>query len=94
MATYILLSRLTDEGCTTLVNKPERIEEVNRDVEAMGGKVLMQFVLLGPYDFLNVVEAPNNETIAKISTHLAARGTVRIQTFPAVDVKSFVQSLK
>ncbi len=94
MATYVLLSRLTDEGCATLTKNPDRIKEVNKDVEAMGGKVVAQYVVLGPYDFINVVEAPDNSTIAKISVQLASRGTVRIQTFPAIDVDTFIESLK
>ena len=94
MATYILISRLTDEGCATLTKNPDRIKEVNADVEAMGGKVVAQYVVLGPYDFINVVEAPDNATIGKISVQLASRGTVRIETLPAVDIDEFIASLK
>ncbi len=94
MPVYILLTRLTDEGCATLTKNPERIKEVNRDVEAMGGKILAQYALLGPYDFLNVIEAADNEAIAKVSISLASRGTVRIQTFPAIEVDAFIENLK
>ncbi len=94
MAVYILLSRLTDEGCATLTKNPERIKEVNKDVEAMGGKIIAQYAVLGPYDFVNIVEAPNNETIARISVQLASRGTVRITTLPAIAVDDFIESLK
>lgn len=91
---YILLSRLTDEGCATLTKNPDRIKEVNKDVEAMGGKVVAQYAVLGPYDFVNIVEAPNNETITRISVQLASRGTVRITTLPAIGVDEFIHSLK
>ncbi len=94
MATYILISRLTDEGCATLTKNPDRIKEVNKDVEAMGGKVLSQYVVMGQYDFINIVEAPNNETIARISVQLSSRGTVRIMTLPAIEVDSFIENLK
>lgn len=94
MATYILLSRLTDEGCATLTKNPDRIKEVNKDVEAMGAKVIAQYVLLGQYDFLNIVEAPNNETMGKISVQLASRGTVRIMTLPAIEIDTFIENLK
>jgi uncharacterized protein with GYD domain len=94
MAVYILLSRLTDEGCATLTKNPDRIKEVNKDVEAMGGKVVAQYAVLGPYDFVNIVEAPNNETITRISVQLASRGTVRITTLPAIGVDEFIRSLK
>ncbi|MEJ5185652.1 MAG: GYD domain-containing protein [Candidatus Geothermincolales bacterium] len=94
MAIYILLSRLTDEGCATLTKNPDRIKEVNKDVEAMGGKIIAQYAVLGPYDFVNVVEAPNNETITRISVQLASRGTVRITTLPAIAVDDFIEGLK
>lgn len=94
MATYILLSRLTDEGCETITKRPERIKEVNEEVEEMGGKVISQYVIFGEYDFLSVVEAPGNETIAKISVSLSSRGTIRIITMPAMDVDSFIKAFK
>ena len=94
MPTYVMLTSLTDSGCETLTKNPERIKEVNKDVEDMGGRVIAQYALLGCYDFLNIVEAADNETIGKISVKLASRGTVRIQTYPAIDVDAFVKSLQ
>jgi len=94
MATYILLTRLTDEGCATLTKNPDRINEVNKDVEAMGAKLVAQYVVLGQYDFVNIVDAPNNETMAKISVQLASRGTVRIMTLPAIGIDTFIENLK
>jgi uncharacterized protein with GYD domain len=94
MATYILLTRLTDEGCATLTKNPDRINEVNKDVEAMGAKLVAQYVVLGQYDFVNIVDAPNNETMAKISVQLASRGTMRIMTLPAIGVDTFIENLK
>jgi len=84
METYIMLSKLTDQGRKTLKENPNRIKEVNKEVEGMGGKVVAQYAVLGPYDFVNVVEAPDNKTIAKISVELGARGTVEIITLPVV----------
>ena len=89
MATYILLSTLTDEGRKTVKDKPSRIQEVNKEIEAMGAKVVGQWAVLGPYDFVNVVEAPNNETVARISVELGARGTIQIMTLPAIPVEEF-----
>jgi len=86
METYILLTKLTDQGRKTLKEKPSRIKEVNKEVEKMGGKVLAQYAVLGPYDFVNVVEAPDNKTIAKISVELGARGTIEIMTLPVVSL--------
>ena len=94
MPAYILLTRLTDEGCATLTKNPERLKEVNKDVEAMGGKIICQYAILGAYDFVNVVEAADNEAIAKISINLASRGTVRIQSFPAIEVDAFIENLR
>jgi len=83
--TYILLTKLTDEGRKTLKQNPNRIKEVNKEVEGMGGKVVDQFAVLGPYDYVNVVQAPDNKTIAKISMELGSRGTMEIMSLPAVN---------
>ena len=89
MPTYILLSTLTDEGARTIKDRPTRIQEVNKEIEAMGAKVTGQYAVLGMYDFVNVVEAPDNETIAKVSVELGSRGTVRIMTLPAMPIDEF-----
>ncbi len=94
MPTYILLSTLTDEGRRTVKERPERIQEVNREIEAMGAKVLSQYVVLGPYDFCNVVEAPDNKTIAKVSMELGARGTVQIMSMAAIPINEFIAGMK
>lgn len=94
MATYILLSTLTDEGRRTLKERPERLQEVNREIEAMGGRVVQQFAVLGGYDFVNILEAPDNETVARISVELGSRGTVTLTSLPAIAVDRFTQMLK
>src|SRR2546425_361986 len=83
MPTYILLSKLTEAGRKTVKKKPARTKEVNKEIEAMGGKVLAQYAVLGPYDYVSVVEARDNETIARISIELGSRGTVEIMTLAA-----------
>ncbi len=88
MPAYIMLSTLTEEGRKTVKERPQRIREVNKEIEAMGAKVIAQYAVLGPYDFVNIVEAPNNETIARISLALGARGTVRIMTLPTVSLEA------
>ncbi|HAM33331.1 MAG TPA: GYD domain superfamily [Deltaproteobacteria bacterium] len=94
MALYILLSTLTDDGRKTVKSKPERIKEVNKEIEGMGAKVLGQYAVLGMYDFINIVEAPGNETMAKISVALGARGTVQMMTLPAIAIDDFIKTLK
>jgi uncharacterized protein with GYD domain len=94
MPNYVILSNLTDEGRRTIKQKPERIVEVNREIEAMGVKVLKQYALLGSYDFLNIVEAPDNETVMKMSVEIGARGSVQMTTFPAVPVEDFIKKIK
>ncbi len=94
MATYIMLSSLTDEGAKTIRKKPERIKEVNRELEKWGVKVVSQFATLGPYDFVNVVEAPDNATVARVSAELASRGSIKITTLAAIPIDDFIQSLK
>jgi len=94
MPYYILLSSLTDEGWKTVREKPERIKEVNKELQAFGVRVIEQYAVLGPYDFVNIVEAPNNETIAKVSIELGSRGTIKIVSMAAIPVDDFIASLK
>jgi uncharacterized protein with GYD domain len=94
VATYIMLSTLTDEGRKTLKERPERLGEVNKEVETMGGRVTAQYAILGGYDFVNVIEAPSNEVIARISVELGSRGTLQITTYPALSVNSFTEILQ
>lgn len=91
---YILLSTLTPEGTKTVKDRPERIKEVNREIETLGAKILYQFAVLGPYDFVNILEAPDNETVYQISTELSARGTVKILSMPAIKVDDLIDGLK
>ncbi len=94
MPYYVILSNLTDEGRRTIKQKPERIIEVNKEIEAMGVKIQKQYALLGSYDFLNIVEAPNNETVMKMSVEIGARGSVQMTTLPALPVEEFIKKIK
>ncbi|HUS83433.1 MAG TPA: GYD domain-containing protein [Dehalococcoidia bacterium] len=93
MALYVILSNLTDHGRKTIKSRPERIREVNDEIEAMGGKVLAQYATLGPYDFVNVIEAANNEVIVRISVELGSRGTLQLMTLPAIKADEFVSRI-
>jgi uncharacterized protein with GYD domain len=93
MPTYILLTTLTAQGVQTLRSNPERLREVNRDVEELGAKVLYQWATLGPFDFVNVVEAPDDQTIARVSVALGARGSAKLQTMAALDIDEFLNAL-
>jgi len=88
------MSTLTDEGWKTVKEKPERIKEVNREIEKYGVKVLYQYATLGPYDFVNIIEAPDNKTIARVSIELGARGTVQIKSMPAIPIDEFINAVK
>jgi uncharacterized protein with GYD domain len=94
MPIYILFSILTDEGRRTVKERPERIQEVNREIETLGAKVMAQYVVLGPYDFVNIVEAPDNQTIARAAMELGSRGTVQITSMAAIPVMEFIESIK
>jgi uncharacterized protein with GYD domain len=94
MPIYILLSTLTSEGRKTLKERPERIKEVNKEIETFGAKVLQQYSVLGRYDFVNIVEAPSNETITRVSIELGSRGTVHIMSMPAIPIDEFLAMLK
>ncbi len=93
MPVYIMLSTLTNEGRKTIKNNPERIKEVDKEIEKMGAKVIAQYAILGMYDFLSILEAPDNDTIAKVSTELGARGTIQLMTLSAIPVYEFVEKM-
>lgn len=90
MPKFVMLSTLGPDGHARLRENPERLREVNADVEAMGVKVLEQFALLGQFDFLNILEAPDEQTMAKVATTLAARGTLKTLTLTAIEVEDFI----
>ncbi len=94
MGTYVMLSRLSPEGVKTLKKSPSRIKAVNSEVEALGAKVVAQYALLGAYDFITILEAPNPETVARVSVELGMRGTARFETLAAIPVDDFIASLK
>jgi uncharacterized protein with GYD domain len=93
MPTYILLTNLTAQGVQTLKSNPDRLREVNRDVEELGARVVHQWATLGPFDFVNVVEAPDNATIARVSVELGARGSATLQTMSALTIEEFLATL-
>ncbi len=92
MAIYCMLTTLTDEGRKTMKNKPQRIKEVNKEVDAMGVRILAQYALLGPYDFVNILEARDNKAIAKVALELGARGTLQSLTMAALIVDDLIES--
>ncbi len=94
MATYIMLSTLTDEGRKTLKERPDRLSAVNKEVEAMGARVRAQYAVLGGYDFVNVIDAPSNEIMARISMELGSRGTIKITTLPGMPIEEFLNNMK
>jgi len=94
MAVFVMLTTLTDEGRKTLQDKPERIKDVNKEVEARGVKLINQFALLGPYDFVNILEAPSAEAVSRVAIALGARGTLQTMTMAAMSVDEFISGLK
>jgi len=94
MAKFVMLTTLTDEGRKTIKQNPARIKEVNKEVEAMGAKILAQYAILGPYDFVNILEAPSNEAVSNVAIALGSRGTLQTMTMAAMDVDNFIASLK
>ena len=93
MPTYIMLTTLTPEGVQTIKNNPSRIREVNREIEQLGATVKAQWATLGHVDFISVVEAPDEGTMARLSLELGSRGTGRYETLVAIPVDEFIASL-
>lgn len=95
MPMFIMLTNLTDEGMKTLRKHPERIKEVNEEVtQRFGVKILSQYAVMGAYDFVNLLEAPDNDTVVKMAVELGSRGTIRTLTMPAMEIDRLVQDLK
>ena len=94
MSVYIMLTTLTDEGRKTVKENPERIKEVNKEVEAMGVKILAQYALLGQYDFVNILEAPDDKAIARVAIELGARGTLQTMTLPTMSIDDYIDSVR
>ena len=90
MALYVMLTTLTEEGRKTVKSNPQRIKQVNEEVEAMGAKILAQYAVLGPYDFINILEAPDNKTISKVAIELGSRGTLQTMTLAAMAVDELI----
>ena len=93
VATYVLLTKVTAAGVKTLQSNPRRIKKVNEEIEAMGARVIAQYATLGRYDFVNIVEAKDNETISRVSVGLGARGTVQIETLSAIPIETFIRTI-
>jgi len=93
MPTYIMLANLTPEGVQTIKNNPQRIREVNDEVQQLGATVKAQWATLGRFDFVNIVEAPDENTMARVSLELGSRGTVRYETLAAIPVDDLIAAL-
>lgn len=94
MGIYLMLSKLTEKGRKTIKENPEKIREVNEKVERMGVKILSQYALFGPYDFVNILKAENDELVMKLVIDVTAGGKLEVQTLPAVHVDTFIESMK
>ena len=94
MAHYVMLSTLSESGRKVIRERPGWIRKVNRELAGKGVEVLAQYALLGPYDFVTIVEAPDNETVSSISIELGARGSVQMMTMPAIPLDTFINRLK
>lgn len=94
MPTYIMLTTLTDQGLQTLRSNPERLRAVNRDVEALGARVVHQWACLGPFDFVNIIEAQDAATISRLSVELGARGSAKLQSYELMEIDAFLAAIE
>ena len=94
MAIYVMMTTLTDEGRKTIKANPQRIKEVNKEVEDMGVKILHQYAVLGQYDFVNILEAKTNEAVSRMAIELGSRGTLQTMTMAAMELDDFINNLK
>jgi len=94
VALYVMMSTLSESGRKVLRERPGWIRKVNADVERMGVRVIAQYALLGPYDFLSVIEAPDNATVSRVSVELGARGGAAGMTMAAIPLDEFIARLE
>ena len=94
MSVYLMLTSLTDEGRKATDEDPESLREINKEVEYMGVKILDQYALLGQYDFVNILEAPSNEAVAKLAIRLSGKGTMQTMTLAAITLDDLIGALK
>ena len=94
MSVYLMLTTLTDVGRKAIHEDPERLREISKEVEYMGVKILDQYALLGQYDFVNILEAPSNEAVAKLAIRLSAKGTIQTLTLAAIAIDDLIAALK
>ncbi|MDO8473894.1 MAG: GYD domain-containing protein [Dehalococcoidia bacterium] len=90
MAMYLMLTKLTERGRKRIMDHPERIKEVNKEVEDMGVEIVSQYFLMGPYDFVNIIRADDNWNATQVAMELASRGTLETMTLPAMEIDSFI----
>ena len=93
MPTFVMLSTLTPEGVQTLKNNPQRLHEVNKEIEQLGATVKAQWAVLGRFDFVNIVEAPDEKTMSRVSLELGSRGTARYESLVAIPIDDFIAAL-
>ena len=93
MPTFVMLTTLSPEGVQTVKNNPNRIREVNKEIESLGASVKAQWATLGRFDFINVVEAPDEATMARVSMELGSRGTARYESLSAIPIDDFIAAL-
>ncbi len=94
MPLYVMLTRLSADGRKSMMNNPQRAFEVNKEVEAMGAKIVAQYALLGSYDFINILEAQSNEAIARVASEIGSRGTLEPITMAAITMQDYVRELE
>jgi len=93
MPTYVMLTKLTTWGRKSVKERPERIKEVNKEVEAMGVRIIGQYAVLGPYDFVNILDAPDDAAVSRVAVELGSRGTLETMTMSAITLNEFVANL-
>lgn len=93
MPTYVMLTKLTTWGRKSIKERPERIKEVNKEVEAMGVRIIGQYAVLGPYDFVNILDAPDDAAVSRVAVELGSRGTLETMTMSAITLNDFVANL-
>ena len=89
MALYISLVKFTQQGLATIEGSPDRLETAKEQLKDMGGEIKAFYLTMGRYDAVAIVEAPDDETMAKFSLRSAQIGNVRSEILRAFDEESY-----
>ena len=94
MATFIRLVSMTEQGVKNILKFSEQVAEAKKILEANNARFIEVYATLGRYDFVAIIDAPDEKAIAKVSALIASQGNFRAETLPAVPLEEFTKAIE